>query len=96
MQGRFFAGHQRKPTSAQVKNAPQVQKEKVVIRQETAQIGNGNVSTMSLTKAKLELKPSRTISRAFVSIKGTTTNPCIFALIIITEIDRHLRDANKV
>jgi hypothetical protein len=58
-------------------------------------IRNENVPTISLAKAKLELNFPCIVSHACVPMKGTTTNRCIFTLIITTEADRHLGDANK-
>ena len=62
---------------------------------EVTQIWNQNVSTISLTKTKLGLKFPCIIPHAFVRMKGTTTNSCIFTMII-TKFDRHFRDASNV
>jgi len=78
MGGRLFAGRQGKHTSARLNSISKVQKERMVTFWETVQIRNENVSTILLTKAKLELKLSCVIPHAFASIGGTTTNLCIF------------------
>jgi len=88
----LFAGRQRKPTSARLNNASNVQREKMVTCWEIVQVRNEN-SMIPFTKAKLGLKLSCITPHAFVSMRGTTANPCIFTLIIATGIDHHLRDA---
>jgi hypothetical protein len=47
------------------------------------------------TVSKFELKLSYITFHASVSMKGTTISPCAFTLIITTELDRHLGDANS-
>ena len=54
----------------------------------------GLEQTILLTETKLELELS--CIYAFVSTRGTATNPCIFTSIIVTGVVRSFGDAYKV